>query len=151
MKFISTMNIDPKDFKRRPFVIYNSIESIVKNQTNANNFYILEVEEEDNPINVFLFKTGVLSKKGKFKNHYVDSTGKIIKIVRKVSLKEINEAGASISYFYNYAINNAIRLKDNSLNIIIKYLINKNIEPELLISFCAKLKKFFFYHHTWFL
>lgn len=140
MKFISTTSIDPKDFKKRPFAIYDSIENIVKNQANANNFYILEVEEEENPINVFLFKTGV-SKKGKFINHRVDSTGKIIKILRKVSLKEINEAGASISYFYNYAINNAFKLKGNSLNIIIKYLINKNIEPELLISFCAKVKK----------
>lgn len=141
MKFITTKSIDPSDFKRRPFVFYNSVKSIVNNQANANNFYILEVEEEESPVNVFLFKSGILSRKGKFVNHYIDSTGKIIKIKRKVSLKEMNEAGASISYFYNYAISNAVRLKGNSLHIIIKYLINKNIEPELLISFCAKIKK----------
>lgn len=141
MKFITTKSIDSSDFKRKPFLLYDSIESIVRNHANANNFYILEVEEEENPISIFLFKIGILSKRGKYKNHYMDSTGKIIKIIRKVSLKEINEAGASISYFYNYATSNSIRLKGNSLSIIINYLISKNIEPELLISFCAKIKK----------
>ena len=47
MKFITTKSIDPSDFKRRPFVFYNSVKSIVNNQANANNFYILEVEEEE--------------------------------------------------------------------------------------------------------
>lgn len=141
MKFITTKSIDASDFKKRPFILHNSIEDVVRNQMNANNFYILEVEEEENPVNVFLFKSGLLSRKGRFRNHYIDSTGKIIKIIRKVTLKEMNEAGASISFFYNYAINNSVRLKGNSLQIIINFLISKNIEPELLISFCAKIKK----------
>lgn len=141
MKFITSKSIDAGDFKKDTFILYDSIESIVKNNENAKNLYILEVEEEENPLSKFLLKTRIASKKGKFKNHHIDSTGKIIKIKRKITLKEMNNAGASSEYFYRYAITNSARLEDNSLHTIIRFLIEKNIEPELLISFCAKIRK----------
>lgn len=141
MKFITSKSIDAGDFKKDTFILYDSIESIVKNNENAKNLYILEVEEEENPLSKFLLKTRIASKKGKFKNHHIDSTGKIIKIKRKITLKEMNNAGASSEYFYRYAITNSARLEDNSLYTIIRFLIEKNIEPELLISFCAKIRK----------
>lgn len=141
MKFITSKSIDAGDFKKDTFILYDSIESIVKNNENAKKLYILEVEEEENPLSKFLLKTRIASKKGKFKNHHIDSTGKIIKIKRKITLKEMNNAGASSEYFYRYAITNSARLEDNSLHTIIRFLIEKNIEPELLISFCAKIRK----------
>lgn len=141
MKFITTKSIDAGDFKKNVFVLYDSIESIVNRSSNSKNLYILEVEEEDSPFVKFLFKTKLISRKGKFKNHHIDSNGKIIRIIRKVSLQEINDAGASNEYFYRYAINNYSRLENNSLYTIINFLIKKNLEPELLISLCAKIKK----------
>jgi hypothetical protein len=141
MKYISTKSIDAGDFRNDTFVLYDSIESIVDNNENAKNLYILKVEEEDNPAYNFLMKSNILKRKGRFKNHHMDSVGKIIKILDKATLKEMNEAGASSEYFYRYAITNVARLEDNSLNTIVGFLIEKNIEPELLISFCAKIKK----------
>lgn len=141
MKFITTKSIDAGDFKKDTFLLYDSIGDIVENNANAKKLYILEVEEEESSLAKFLFKSRLASKKGKFRNHHIDSTGKIIKIKRKVTLKEMNEAGASSDYFYRYAITNSARLEDNSLHTIMRFLIEKNIEPELLISFCAKIRK----------
>lgn len=141
MKFITSKSIDAGDFKKESFTVYDSLESIVKNTLNSKNLYILEVEYEENPVNKFLLKTHLASKKGKFKNHYSDKNGKIIKVKRIVTLNEMNEAGASSEYFYSFAVNNAVRLENRSLGIIIKFLTEKNIDPDLLISFCAKVNK----------
>lgn len=141
MKYITTKSIDANDFKQEEFRIYDSIESIVNNTLNAKNLYILEVEGEENPINKFMLKSKLVSRKGKFKNHYIDKNGKILKIKRIVTLNEMNDAGAGSEYFYSFAVNNYMRLELPSLGIIIKFLVKKNIDPDLLISFCAKINK----------
>lgn len=142
MKYISVKSIDRNDFKKNQFVLYDTLEAVVKNNANSSNLYTLKVVEEDNIFNSFIVRSGLGSNISKFKNHHTDSTGKVVKILDKVSLHELNNAKPSIAYLYNYTTKNAARLKSNSLGIIAKFLIEKNADPELLISLCIMAKKF---------
>ena len=144
MKYILTHSISEHDFKQKPFDIHDSIDDILRDLKNSEKLYILEVEEEKSSIKKFLFNNGI-SKRNIFKNHYMDSNKNIVKIVRKVGIKELLEnEKASSDYFFKYAISNALELQEHSLkslNTILKFLIEEEISPELLIIFCVRIPK----------
>ena len=95
MKFITSKSIDVNYFKKEEFQLHDSIESIVKDNLNSKNLYILEVEIEENPFNKFMLKCNLASRKGRFKNHYVDKNG--ISVKRKDLLKFRNGNNIYIS------------------------------------------------------
>lgn len=144
MKYVLTHSISQKDFAKEPFDIHDSIDDILRDLRNAEKLYILEVDEDINGINKFLFNIGI-SRKKIFKNYYYDSQKNIVKIVRKVPIKELfKSVKASSDYFFKYAVFNANELQEHSiksLNAILQFLIDENINPDLLINFCVRLPK----------
>ncbi|MBQ3421398.1 MAG: hypothetical protein IJH34_06960, partial [Romboutsia sp.] len=140
MRFITAKNISQEEFKNKEFQFFNSIREVLRNPSNANNLYILEVEEEKSFLKRVLFKKGI-SRNTVFKNYYMDCNKKIIKVIRKVELNEMISNGVKNDYFFKYATQNKDRLEENSLNIILDFLIRNHISNNLLITFCIKLPK----------
>lgn len=148
MKYITSYGISEREFMNQPFEIYDSIEEVLIDlQNNSKKLYVLEIDENISFIKKSLYNSGV-SKKRAFKNYYMDSQKKIIKIVQKVPISVLlSNEKASCDFFFNYAVSNASVLQVNSrntLNNIVKFLVtnpngNGTINPHLLITFCVKL------------
>lgn len=145
MKYITAHSISEQEFIKEPFKIHDSLESILMDLQNAKKLYVLEIDDEISMPKKLLYNSGI-SRNQLFKNYYVDSQKKLIRLVRKVPIKDLlkNEKATS-DYFFNYAVFNASELQvhsKNSLNSIVEFLINNpkdKIEPHLLINFCVKL------------
>lgn len=145
MKYITAHSISEQEFIKEPFKIHDSVDSILMDLQNAKKLYVLEISDEISIPKKILYNLGV-SKNQIFKNYYVDSQKKLVKLIRKVPIKDLlsNEKATS-DYFFNYAVFNASELQvhsKNSLNNIVEFLINNpkdKIEPHLLINFCVKL------------
>lgn len=145
MKYITAHSISEQEFIKEPFKIHDSIESILMDLQNAKKLYVLEIDDEISMPKRLLYNSGI-SRSQVFKNYYVDSQKKLIRLVRKVPIKDLlNNEKATSDYFFNYAVFNASELQvhsKNSLNSIVEFLINNpkdKIEPHLLINFCVKL------------
>lgn len=145
MKYITAHNISEQEFIKEPFRIHDSIESILMDLQNAKKLYVLEIDDEISICKKLLYNSG-FSRSQAFKNYYVDSQKKLIRLVRKVPIKELlSSKNATCDYFFSYAHSNASELQVNSknaLNSIVDFLVNNpkdKIEPHLLINFCVKL------------
>lgn len=145
MKYITAHSISEQEFIKEPFKIHDSIESILMDLQNAKKLYVLEIDDEISMPKRLLYNSGI-SRSQVFKNYYVDSQKKLIRLVRKVPIKDLlNNEKATSDYFFNYAVFNASELQvhsKNSLNSIVEFLISNpkdKIEPHLLINFCVKL------------
>lgn len=145
MKYITAHSISEQEFIKEPFKIHDSIESILMDLQNAKKLYVLEIDDEISMPKRLLYNSGI-SRSQVFKNYYVDSQKKLIRLVRKVPIKDLlNNEKATSDYFFNYAVFNASELQvhsRNSLNSIVEFLISNpkdKIEPHLLINFCVKL------------
>lgn len=149
MKYITAHTISQKEFIKEPFKIYDSIDNILIDFQNAKKFYVVEVEEDISFLKKSLYNLNVSRNKA-FKNYYVDSEQKLIKLVNKVPITNLlKNKYATSEYFYSYIEANANELQQehsvNALNKIVNFLINnpnpKNrIEPNILISLCIKLQ-----------
>lgn len=145
MKYITAHSISEREFIKEPFKIHDSIDNILMDLQNAKKLYVLEIDDEISLSKKILYNIGI-SRNQLFKNYYVDSQKKLIKLVRKVPIKDLltNERATS-DYFFNYAVFNASELQvhsKNSLNNIVEFLITNpkdKINPHLLINFCVKL------------
>lgn len=144
MKYLITHSISESEFLKEPFDMHDSIDDILRDLRNAEKLYVLEVEDEISGFKKILFSSG-FSRNKMFKNYYTDSEKKLVKIVRKVPLKELLQSvKASSDYFFKYAVFNASELQEHSLkslNTILEFLISEGINPDLLINFCVRLPK----------
>lgn len=147
MKYITAHGISENEFLKEPFRFYDSIKSVLMDLQNAKKLYVLEVDDEISIAKKILFKCG-FSRNQLFKNYYIDSQKKLVKIVRKVSIKDLlSNSKATSDYFFNYAVYNANELQvhsKKSLNSIVDFLVNNEndkIKPNLLINFCVKLPR----------
>lgn len=145
MKYITAHSISEQEFIKEPFKIHDSIESILMDLQNAKKLYVLEIEEDIPLTKKILYNTG-FSRNQLFKNYYIDSQKKLIRLKRHVPINELlKNKKATSDYFFNYAVFNASELQThlvNRLNSIVEFLINNpkdKIEPHLLINFCVKL------------
>lgn len=143
MKYITSHGISESDFKKKPFEFYDSINMVLIDlKNNSEKLYVLEAEENISGIKKFIFNRG-FSRDKAFKNYYMDSEKRLIKLNRIVPITELlkNEM-ASIDYFFQYVVSNANELQAHSKNTlasIILFLIDKKIEPDLFINMCVKL------------
>lgn len=145
MKYLITHGISEYDFQKEPFDLHDSIDDILRDFRNANKLYVLEVDDEINTFRKVLYSSGFAREK-LFKNYYTDSEKNLIRLVRKVPIKELTESlKATSDYFFKYAVENSIELQQDeslkSLNTILEFLIQEGINPELLINFCVRLPR----------
>lgn len=145
MKYVITHGISEYDFQKEPFDIHDSIDDILRDFRNATKLYVLEVDDNISGLKKLLFSSG-FSKDKLFKNYYTDSEKNLVRLVRKVPVRELLQSvKATSDYFFKYAVENANELQQEdsikSLNIILEFLIQENINPDLLINFCVRLPK----------